>query len=182
MTRHGYYRVPSAGPADAPAHVLLALEGCATINHDRCSANGVVRPGLDAALKALKPGDVLVVPNLHALAGSLVDLLDVMGRLYERPAYLVSVREDLDTQAVQPLDGFCTILRRFNDQRIAVRKGEGLLTNPVGAPTKIRKKDWAEVLPRLKAVGKDRMTLDQAAQALGVSRSTVARKLKVAEG
>lgn len=182
MTRHGYYRVPAAGPADPPAHVLHALQGCATINHDRCSANAVVRPGLYAALNALKPGDVLVIPNLHALAGSLVDLLDVMHHVYERTAFLVSVREDLDTQAVQPLDGFCTILRRFNDQRVAVRKGEGLLTNPVGAPTKIRRKDWASILPRLKSVGKDRMTLDQAAVALGVSRSTVVRRLKSAEG
>ncbi len=182
MTRHGYYRVPSAGPADPPAYVLRALQGCATIHDDRCSANAVIRPGLQAALDQLQPGDILVVPSLHALCGSLVDLLDALRQVFERSAYLVSVREDLDTQKLQPLDGFCEILRRFNDQRVVVRRGEGLLTNPVGAPTKIRMRNWAAVLPQLKAEGKDRMTLDQAAAALGVSRSTVVRKLKSTEG
>ena len=55
------------------------------------------RPALDAALRALEPGDVLVVCKVDRLARSLSDLLSILRRIEEAGAEFRSLTEPIDT-------------------------------------------------------------------------------------
>lgn len=178
MTTIGYYRIAPNAPARSPPPARLQAHGCSTVHSDHCSPLGVIRPGLDAAIDQLGAGDVFVVTNLHALAGSMVDLLDVLARVAVRGASLVSLHEGLDTAADQQLAGFVAILQRFNQQRCDVLAGERLIAKRVGPPHKITDRSWAQVADRLDSQGDDRLTLTGAAEILSVSRSTIVRELR----
>ena len=55
------------------------------------------RPALDAALRSLKVGDVLVVYKVDRLARSLSDLLAILRRIEEAGAEFQSLTEPIDT-------------------------------------------------------------------------------------
>src|SRR5258707_897950 len=64
---------------------------------DKLSGASSDRPGLDACLAALRPGDVLVVWKLDRLGRSLRHLLDVVAALIERQIGFKSLQESIDT-------------------------------------------------------------------------------------
>jgi len=122
----GYYRLPPVrGVFFSPAQEeRLLLLGCQEVFSDRCLAGGVVRSGLDRALAALEPGGVLAVPSLHALAGTMVDLLEVVQRLRARDLHLVAVQPAIDTRIDAGFFETCQVLATFNGERSLVRKAE----------------------------------------------------------
>jgi len=122
----GYYRLPPVrGVFFSPAQEeRLLLLGCQEVFSDRCLAGGVVRSGLDRALAALEPGGVLAVPSLHALAGAMVDLLDVIQKLKARDLHLVVVQPALDTRTDAGVFETCQALATFNGERSLVRSTE----------------------------------------------------------
>jgi len=67
------------------------------IYEDRRSGATSDRPGLTACMKALRPGDVLVVWRLDRLARSLRDLIRIADELEERNVGLRSLQEQIDT-------------------------------------------------------------------------------------
>jgi DNA invertase Pin-like site-specific DNA recombinase len=181
MTQIGYYRIAPTETPHCRALQVLQEHGCSVIEYDRCFPGGVLRSGLDAALSSLQEDDILVVPNLHALAGSVVDLFAVLHRLKGVNAHLVSLREGVDTRADFGFIATCDILKNFNEQRFVVAAAERMLANKVGAPPKIDDIEWLKIAPRLERGAKDRLTLEGAAAALRVSRSTVVRKMQAAK-
>ena len=80
--KYGYARV-SSGTQDYSAQVeALKVAGCERIYSEKASGkstNG--RPQLAKMLKALLPGDVVVVTKLDRVARSSRDLLNIVGEL-----------------------------------------------------------------------------------------------------
>jgi DNA invertase Pin-like site-specific DNA recombinase len=78
----------------------LNRAGCEQIFTDQgVSGTDFYRPGLDAALGCLKPGDVLVVWRLDRLGRSLARLIDLMAFLARRDVNFLSVMESINTQS-----------------------------------------------------------------------------------
>lgn len=126
MNLVGYYRLPPVrGVFFSPAQEeRLLLLGCQEVFSDRCLAGGVVRPGLDRALAALAPGGALAVPSFHALAGALVDLLEVVARLKALDLQLVVAQPEIDTRANPAIFDAWLALAAFNGERAMIRTAE----------------------------------------------------------
>ena len=80
----GYARVSTNGQDTALQIDALTAAGCVAIHQDQVSGSVKKRPGLDAALTDLQPGDVLIVWRLDRLGRSLPHLLEVVTALAER--------------------------------------------------------------------------------------------------
>lgn len=126
MRMVGYLRVPPVRGVviDGPQSQRLFEAGCDQLFHDRCYGLAVHKPGLDAALAVMKPGDVLVAINLHAFAAHLVDLLEMLARLEAAQIQLLTLAEGVDTRAPGGFFTACAQLARFHDQRRMVRTAE----------------------------------------------------------
>ncbi|WP_425994528.1 recombinase family protein [Caulobacter sp. DWR1-3-2b1] len=126
MNLVGYYRLPPVrGVFFSPAQEeRLLFLGCQEVFSDRCLAGGVVRPGLERALAALEPGGTLAVPSFHALAGAMVDLLDIVLRLKARDLHLIVLQPAIDTRTAPGFFGAWQTLATFNGERGMVRTAE----------------------------------------------------------
>ena len=126
MRMVGYLRVPPVRGMviDGPQSQRLFEAGCDQLFHDSCYGLAVHKPGLDSALAAMKPGDVLVVTSLLAFAAHLVDLLEFLGRLEAGGFALLSLAEGIDTREPGGFFTACAQLARFHDQRRLVRSAE----------------------------------------------------------
>ncbi|MBI1682267.1 recombinase family protein [Caulobacter hibisci] len=122
----GYFRVPPVRGAtfDGPLADKLSAAGCEALHHDACYALAVHKPGLDAAIASARPGDLLVIPSLHAFAAHLVDLLQVIGKLQSAGVYLMTLSEGIDTRMPGGFFPVCAQLLQFNDQTRMVRTAE----------------------------------------------------------
>lgn len=126
MRMIGYFRVPPVRGAafDGPLAEKLSAAGCEALHHDACYALAVHKPGLEGAIASARPGDVLVVPSLHAFAAHLVDLLQVIGKLQAAGVYLMTLSEGIDTRMPGGFFPVCSQLLQFNDQTRMVRTAE----------------------------------------------------------
>ncbi|MDQ1645377.1 MAG: hypothetical protein QOJ50_1561, partial [Cryptosporangiaceae bacterium] len=64
---------------------------------DQLSGTLDSRPGLDACLEYLRPGDTLIVWRLDRLGRSLKHLIEVIGLLGDRGVHFSSINEGIDT-------------------------------------------------------------------------------------
>jgi DNA invertase Pin-like site-specific DNA recombinase len=126
MRMVGYLRVPPVRGVviDGPQSQRLFEAGCDQLFHDRCYGLAVHKSGLDQALAAMKPGDVLAVINLHAFAAHLVDLLEALARLEAVGVHLLTLAEGIDTRQPGGFFTACAQLATFHDQRRMVRTAE----------------------------------------------------------
>lgn len=76
-----------------------ALEkvGCHTIYEEHASGKSVNRPELEHCLKALRPGDTLVVWRLERLGRNLSDLIRIVNELERQGVAFQSISESLET-------------------------------------------------------------------------------------
>lgn len=95
----GYARVSTEGQSLDPQTDALTNAGVdpAAIWTDVASGKLARRPGLDAMLKAARPGDGVVVTKLDRLGRSLKDLLDLAEDLRDRHIDLISLSDKIDT-------------------------------------------------------------------------------------
>lgn len=77
----------------------LHAAGCDRVFEDRLSGKSRKRPGLDAALAAIGPGDQIVVWRLDRLGRNFRHLVDIADELRERDANLISLQEGIDTSS-----------------------------------------------------------------------------------
>ena len=75
----------------------LTATGCVAIHQDQVSGSVKKRPGLDAALADLQPGDSLIVWHLDRLRRSLPHLLEVVMALADRGVGFQSLSDAIDT-------------------------------------------------------------------------------------
>lgn len=76
----------------------LRAEGCKRIFKEKMTGASRKRPELQAALKALRRGDVLVVWKLDRLGRSLRDLIDIVWSLKARQVGFQSISDAIDSE------------------------------------------------------------------------------------
>lgn len=95
--RIGYARVSTADQNLDLQMDALANAGCHPIYEEKMSGKTAVRPELEHALKALRPGDTFVVWRLDRLGRSLPDLIRIVTELEQRGIAFESLSEKIDT-------------------------------------------------------------------------------------
>jgi DNA invertase Pin-like site-specific DNA recombinase len=93
----GYARVSTHDQNLDLQRDALRAAGCEKVFEDQASGAKTARPGLDAALDALRSGDTLVVWRLDRLGRSLSHLIATVGELQERGVGFKSLQESIDT-------------------------------------------------------------------------------------
>lgn len=92
-SRIGYCRVSSDGQSLENQRNTLKVNGCMRIFEEKVSGAKRERIELDALLRHLRRGDIVVVTRLDRLARNTRDLLDIAERLNELGAGLLSLVE-----------------------------------------------------------------------------------------
>ena len=95
--RIGYARVSTVGQNLDSQLDALTKEGCLKIFSDRMGGTAKERPGWEALLAYLRPGDTVVVTELSRMTRSLMHLLELVKEFEERKIDVVSLRENIDT-------------------------------------------------------------------------------------
>lgn len=96
--KYGYARVSTEDQNLDLQVSALKKADCVRIFSDKGISGAVAtRPGLNALLKKLKPGDTLVVWRLDRLGRSLRYLVDIIDQLGKRDIHFVSLSENIDT-------------------------------------------------------------------------------------
>lgn len=97
MMKVGYARVSTDDQNPAWQIEALQQAGCEKIFRDQVSGARTERPGLQAALAYLRPGDSLVVWRLDRLGRSLKHLIETVTLLEEKGVGFQSLQEAMDT-------------------------------------------------------------------------------------
>ena len=102
MTVYGYARVSTDGQTLAAQDASLTAAGAAKVYAEKVSgASTDGRKALAQALKALRPGDVLLVSRLDRLARSTRDLLNLLDQITKAGAGFKSVADAGPTQRLR---------------------------------------------------------------------------------
>ncbi len=105
----GYARVSSTSQNLDSQMDALNQAGCTKTFTDKDSGAKSSRPGWEALLAYIRPGDVLVITELSRMTRSLMYLLQIVQELEERKVELKSLRENIDTSTATGR-GFLSIM------------------------------------------------------------------------
>ena len=97
----GYARVSTDEQGTDPQLDELRAAGCSAVYEERASGADRTRPVLARLLRAIRPGETLVVVRLDRLARSVAHLLAVIEQLEARGAHFRSLRDPIDTTTPQ---------------------------------------------------------------------------------
>lgn len=170
----GYARTPHSAAALDRQIAELRASGCETVFGDVANGAAIIRPGLDTALAALRPGDVLAVASLALLTWRWDGLWPIISAVEKAGAHVVSAAERLDTRDARGFFDSARILDAFGVSVRAARKAEASASRP-DSRCRISDDAWAEVVPLLLAGS---LSANAAALRLQVNRSTVYRRLE----
>jgi DNA invertase Pin-like site-specific DNA recombinase len=99
--KYGYARVSTDDQNPALQLAALKKAGCKTIYKDEgISGATTKRPALTRCLKALRPGDTLIVWKLDRLGRSLRDLIAMLDDFRAQSIKFRSLTEHIDTETV----------------------------------------------------------------------------------
>ncbi|WP_313087159.1 recombinase family protein [Atlantibacter hermannii] len=93
----GYVRVSTNDQNTALQRNALDCAGCELIFEDKISGKTSDRPGLKKLLKALSPGDTLIVWKLDRLGRSMRHLVTLIEELRQRGINFRSLTDSIDT-------------------------------------------------------------------------------------
>jgi DNA invertase Pin-like site-specific DNA recombinase len=127
--RYGYARVSSHGQDYKAQAEALKAAGCEKIYSEKQSAKNTERPEFQRLMRALRPGDTVVVVRLDRLARSSRDLANVMHDLTEMEVGFVSIREswcDTTTKVGRLLMTIMGGIAEFERELIRERCEEGI--------------------------------------------------------
>ncbi|MGK8704739.1 recombinase family protein [Brucella anthropi] len=144
---------------------------------DEASGSRIVgRPGLKAALNALRPGSKLVVWKIDRLGRNLSELIQTADLVRQKEAELVSLTESIDTsssfgKAMYHLIGvFAQLERDMIVERtkagVAAARQRGKIP---GRRSPLTEEKRAEIVSYMR----DEMSFEQIAPLVGVSKSTL---------
>jgi DNA invertase Pin-like site-specific DNA recombinase len=181
LVRIGYARVSTEDQNLALQYDALNEAGCMRIFEDQgISAVGKVRPGFQAALDALAPGDVFVIWKMDRAFRSLRHALDILEQFERRGIEFLSLTDQLDTTTpmgkcmYQIRNAFAELERTLISERTkagmeAARKRGSIL----GRPRKLTPKQVAAAVDKLDST--PGLTFTALAKNLNVSARTLGR-------
>ncbi len=174
--RVGYARVSTDDQHLTLQQDALGAAGCRTIYEETGSGKSATRPELENCLKALRPGDTLVVWRLDRLGRSLGDLVAIITGLKERGVAFESLTEKIDTNSAagRLIFHVFAALAEFERNLIRERTLAGLAAARArgrigGRQPKVDSK-MKKKIEAMKAGG---MPISEIARVLGLARSTV---------
>lgn len=182
MATVGYSRVSTSGQEHRLQLDALRAAGCDYIVSEVGSgANENARPQLQRLLASLSSDDTLVVWRLDRLARSVKELIAIANDLASRKIRLRSLNELIDTTTPQGRMIFhvFAMIAQFERDLIADRTKAGLDAARARGSTFGRKRllTEAQISQARDWLSSGKMTQQQAAGALGVSRATLSRAL-----
>lgn len=178
----GYARVSTDDQKLDLQHDALAAAGVARerIYEEYISGARANRPQLDQCLKALRPGDVLVVWRLDRLGRKLRELAQITEELERRGVGFRSLNENFDTTTAGGRFIFHVMgaMAEFERNLISERTKAGLKAARLrghrgGRPMKISRQKWRMIKAWIDDNPTD--TYDAIAKEFGVSRSALYR-------
>jgi DNA invertase Pin-like site-specific DNA recombinase len=157
MAKLGYARVSTNGQDLAGQVADLQAAGCSKIYREKVSGAKTDRPELAKLLRAIEPGDVLVVSRLDRLARSTRDLLNVLDVVAKAGAGFRSLKDtwaDTTTPHGRLMLTVLGGLAEFERELIRARTGEGRSRAKArgvqfGRPPKLTAHQRQEALQRL---------------------------------
>ena len=184
----GYIRVSKNDGSQTtdPQRDMLIAAGVnpKNIYEDFASGKSDARPGLDAALKALRQGDILVVWKLDRLGRDLKHLVDTIHDLNERKVgfkVLTGHGASIDTTTASGklIFGIFAALAEFERELISERTKAGLASARArgrkgGAPFKMTA---SKLRIAMSAMGKKETKVGELCQELGITRQTLYRHI-----
>ena len=179
MTIYGYARVSTDGQSVVAQDAALREAGAAKVYSEKVSGVVTDRKALAKALKALGPGDVLLVTRLDRLARStrdLLNVLDAIGKVGAGFRSLADVWADTTTPHGRLMLTILGGLAEFERELIKARTSEGRKRATargvhMGRPPALNRDQRREALARREA-GE---TLTDIARTFGVSHTTIGR-------
>ena len=182
----GYARVSTDDQNLALQRDALRGAGCGQLFEDQgVSGRERTRPGLDAALEKLAPGDVLVVWRLDRLGRSLTDLIDLIDDLAARGVGFQSLSESFDarTSGGRLVFHLMAALAEFERALIGERTRAGLAAarargRRLGRPPRHTENQRAAALRSVR----DGRSVEEVAKALGMHPRTLYRVIAASGG
>lgn len=176
----GYARVSTAEQSLESQRQQLVAAGCYDVYADQGKSGATMtRPELDACLRALQPGNTLVVTKLDRLGRTVRGLVELLDSLKERGVAFRSLSEGIDTTTPQGRLMFNIVASVAEMERELIRErtmaGLAVATGKGGRPPRLHPHDVAEAR-RLRK--QEKWTLIRIAQKFKVSRTTVIRALR----
>ena len=181
--RIGYARVSTADQRLDMQLDALAAVGCEPVFSDHgVSGAKASRPDLDAALKAVRAGDVFVVFKLDRLGRSVLHLADLLTRFHAEGVHFCSLSEGINTTT--PGGKFVfhvfSAVAEFQRDMIHENTVSGLKAarergKRLGRPPAL---DERSVLEAHRAVMQGGITVTEAARRIGASRATLSRSFE----
>lgn len=182
MTRFGYARVSTAHQDFAGQIEALRAVPCDEIIRERASGAKTDRPRLLDLLNVVRSGDSIVVVRLDRLARSVSQLIAIVQQIEARGVTLISLGDKIDTSSASGrlIFHIFAALAEFERNLIIERTKAGLdaaraAGRTGGRPPALKP---SQVEQARKWIEDRTMSQQQAARALGVARSTLARALR----
>jgi Site-specific recombinases, DNA invertase Pin homologs len=154
----------------------LGVAGCQTIYEESASGKSAARLELDNCLKALRPGDSLVVWRLDRLGRSLSDLVAIITGLDERSIGFESLTEKIDSNSAtgRLIFHVFAALAEFERNLIRERTVAGLASARQRGRVGGRKpKVDSKIEKKIRAMKAGGMSVSAIAGDLGLARSTI---------
>lgn len=179
---YGYARVSTSGQDPQLQLDALTAAGCDEVFTEHASAKrGAERPVWADLQSRLRPGDTITVWRIDRASRSLPDLAATVEDLTARGVKLVSITEGIDTgsgAAATLIVHLLAAVAAWEREVIVARTRAGLeaaarLGRTGGRPSTVDGKK----LTAARALIADGATVTEAAQTLGVGRSTMYRHL-----
>lgn len=181
----GYARISTTDQTHEPQLLRLIDEGCEQVFKDTCSGAREDRPGLDALLAKLRPGDTVIVWRLDRLGRSLKHLIELVEDFSKKGIHLRSLTEGIDTTtpAGKMIFHIFGAVAEFERNLIRERTNAGLdaarrFGRKGGRPNGLSKK--AEQTSRIAAslYQEDKLSAADICDQLNISKSTLYRYLR----
>jgi DNA invertase Pin-like site-specific DNA recombinase len=186
-TRIGYARVSTEDQNLDLQRDALTKAGCSPIYEEKISGKGTGgdRPEWTQCLKALRPGDTLVVWRLDRLGRSLSDLVGIVAALETREVGFLSLTENIETgnAAGKLIFHVFASLAEFERNLIRERTRAGLDAARArgrfgGRKPKLDAKQTREIRALLRD---PQVKVTDVARRYGVSRTTIYKSVGIVE-
>nr|WP_255257228.1 recombinase family protein [Arthrobacter sp.]AXV46414.1 DNA invertase [Arthrobacter sp.] len=176
----GYARVSTKDQGLESQRQQLIAAGCYDVYADQGKSGATMtRPELDACLRALQPGNTLVVTTLDRLGRTVRGLVELLDTLKDRKIDFRSLGEGIDTTTTQGRKMFALLASVAEMERELICErtlaGRAVAAGKGGRPPSLQPHEVREAR-RLRE--NEKWSLDRIAEKFKVSRSTIIRALR----